>query len=110
MSGASAAMPLYAKLGDLYSKIDTMGVGSISQTQFQNAFATQRPPARFQAAGASQIWSQLDPSNSGSVSKQDFIQGIAKLSFNMTGVVPTPSKTVSDSLMALGSFGVDLSA
>lgn len=116
-SGASMAMPLYPKISALFSQIDTSGSGSISQSQFQEAFATQSKPARFQAAGADAIWAQLDPSKTGSVSRQDFVQGIAKLSAALksngtaAAAVPSAAKTVAGSLAELGgSQGVDLSA
>jgi len=73
MTGASARMPPQQKMSDLFDKIDTSGTGSISQTQFDQAFQTMNPPAGVKAQGADSIWSQLDPNGTGSVSKSDFV-------------------------------------
>lgn len=70
-SGYSGAPP-QQKMADLFSKIDTNNSGSISQTQFNQAFDTLNPPKAFQAAGKNAVWSALDPNNTGSVSRGDF--------------------------------------
>ena len=67
-TGASMSMPPQQKMSQLYSKIDTTNSGSVSQSQFNQAFQTMSPPAKIQAMGASQVWSKLDPNGIGSVS------------------------------------------
>jgi hypothetical protein len=79
MSGASAGMPPQQKMSSLFDQIDTAGSGSITQGQFNQAFATKNPPAVFQNQGANAIFSQLDPNGTGSVSKQDFVGTMSKL-------------------------------
>ncbi|WP_052523516.1 EF-hand domain-containing protein [Bradyrhizobium sp. STM 3809] len=78
-SGASARAPASQKMTNLFDQIDTSGSGSITQSQFEQAFQTRNPPKDFKAAGADAIWSQLDPSNTGSVSKQDFVSSMTTL-------------------------------
>ncbi|HEY8162445.1 MAG TPA: EF-hand domain-containing protein [Methylocystis sp.] len=79
MSGASMRMPPAQKMANLFDKIDVSGTGSITKSQFVQAFQTMRPPASFKAMGADAIFSALDPNNSGSVSKQAFVQGMTNL-------------------------------
>ena len=73
VSGASPQMPPQQKMSSLFSKIDSNGSGSISESQFASAFQSFNPPAAFKNAGSDAIWSQLDPSGSGQVSQQDFV-------------------------------------
>jgi hypothetical protein len=76
-TGASGVRaPASAKMALLFDKIDASSSGAISQAQFQHAFHTLSPPRDFQALGAGAIWAQLDPTKSGSVSKQDFLNGM----------------------------------
>lgn len=79
MSGASMRMPPAQKMANLFDKIDVSGTGSISKSQLLQAFQTMRPPASFKAMGANAVFSALDPSNSGSVTKQAFVQGMTSL-------------------------------
>ena len=67
-------MPASQKMSNLFDQIDNSGSGSITQAQFDQAFQTLNPPKDFKAAGADAIWSQLDPSNTGSVSRQELRQ------------------------------------
>lgn len=79
MSGASISMSPQVKMSGLYSNIDTNGTGSITKSQFNQAFQTLNPPAAFKSAGASAVWSSLDPSGSGQVSRQDFVSQMKNL-------------------------------
>ncbi|KAF2989564.1 EF-hand domain-containing protein [Methylocystis sp. MJC1] len=79
MSGASMRMPPAQKMTNLFNQIDVSGTGSISKSQFVQAFQTMKTPAVFKAAGADAVFAALDPANSGSVSKQNFVQGMTKL-------------------------------
>ncbi len=79
MSGASTRMAPQQKMSALYNNIDTSGVGSVSQAQFNQAFQTLNPPAPFKAAGAQAVWGALDPSGSGQVSQSDFVNGMKNL-------------------------------
>lgn len=79
MSGASARMPPAQKMATLFAQIDTSGAGSITASQFTQAFQTMKPTAGFSATGANAVFQTLDPSNSGTVSKQNFVQGMTQL-------------------------------
>jgi hypothetical protein len=79
VSGASSYGPPQQKMTDLFNSIDTSGTGSITQSQFDQAFQTKNPPAVFQQQGADTIFSTLDPNGTGSVSKQDFVSGMSSL-------------------------------
>jgi Ca2+-binding EF-hand superfamily protein len=79
VSGASARMPPQQKMSNLYNQVDTGGTGSITQSQFNQAFQTLNPPAPFKAAGASAVWNALDPNGTGQVPRQDFINGMKNL-------------------------------
>lgn len=79
MSGASARMPPAAKMASLFNKIDTNGTGSITQSQFAQAFNTMQPTAGFRSMGADAVFSTLDPYNSGSVSQSNFVAGMTSL-------------------------------
>ena len=61
MSGASAGMPPQQKMTNLFNKIDLSGTGSITQTQFDQAFQSLNPPAVFKQQGADAIFAALDP-------------------------------------------------
>src|ERR1035437_7119529 len=79
VSGASYGAPPQQKMSNLFDSIDTSGSGSIKQSQFEQAFQTQNPPAVFQQQGADTIFASLDPSGTGSVSKQDFVSTMSQL-------------------------------
>ena len=51
-SGASAYASPTAKMSSLFQQIDSGNSGSITQAQFQQAFAAPNPPASFQTQGA----------------------------------------------------------
>lgn len=84
-SGASAPMSPTQKMTNLFDSIDTSGSGTISQSQFNQAFQTMGPPASFQSAGATAVWNQLDPNGTGSVSKQDFVKGMTAMMQQLRG-------------------------
>jgi hypothetical protein len=79
VSGASSSGPPQQKMSSLFDSIDTSGSGSITQSQFDQAFQSKNPPAVFQKQGADAIFSTLDPNGTGSVSKADFVSGMSKL-------------------------------
>jgi hypothetical protein len=79
VSGASSGAPPQQKMSNLFTSIDTSGSGSITQSQFEQAFQTKNPPAVFQNQGADAVFSALDPSGTGSVSKQDFVSGMSTM-------------------------------
>ena len=79
VSGASSSGPPQQKMSDLFDSIDSSGSGSITQSQFDQAFQTKNPPAVFQKQGADAIFAALDPGGTGSVSKPDFVSGMKKL-------------------------------
>lgn len=98
MSGASMRMPPQQKMNNLFGQIDSSNAGSINQAQFNQAFQSMNPPAVFKAQGASAIWSQLDPSGTGSVSKQNFVSTMKQL---MVSLRASPAQTTAASTNAL---------
>ena len=95
------------KMGNLYDSIDTSGSGSITQAQFQQAFATQSPPASFQAQGSTSVWNDINPNGSATVSKDEFVSGMTALmkahrGHSHGGVESaTGAQTLADSASAL---------
>jgi len=85
ISGASMPMSPDQKMSNLFDQIDPSGSGSITQSQFAQAFQTNNPPASFQAAGATAVWNKLDPNGTGTVSKQDFITGMTAMMKQLRG-------------------------
>jgi len=79
VSGASMRQPPAQRMANLFDKIDTEGLGSITKSQFDQSFQTLRPPKGLQVMGADTIFSQLDPNNTGSVSKDDFVTRMTKV-------------------------------
>ena len=79
VSGASMRQPMSLRMGNLFDKIDASGTGSITKSQFLQAFQNMNPPKGLQAMGADTLFSKLDPTNSGSVSKQDFVTGMSNI-------------------------------
>jgi Ca2+-binding EF-hand superfamily protein len=79
VSGASSSGPPQQKMSSLFDSIDTSGSGSITQSQFDQAFQSKNPPSVFQKQGADAIFAALDPNGTGSVSKQDFVAVMSKL-------------------------------
>src|ERR1035437_4844846 len=61
VSGASSSGPPQQKMTDLFNAIDTSGSGSITQSQFDQAFQSKNPPSVFQKQGADAIFAALDP-------------------------------------------------
>ncbi|MDE1932833.1 EF-hand domain-containing protein [Bradyrhizobium sp.] len=106
VSGASTSAPPQQKMTNLFNSIDTAGSGTITQPQFQQAFQTKNPPAVFQKQGADAIWAALDPSGSGTVSKQDFVSTMSKLmvSLRAEGTSPGGSASLSSSLQSLNQI------
>ena len=56
VSGASSSGPPQQKMSDLFDSIDTSGSGSITKSQFDQAFQSKNPPAVFQKQGADAIF------------------------------------------------------
>jgi hypothetical protein len=101
VSGASSSGPPQQKMSSLFDSIDTSGSGSITQSQFDQAFATKNPPAVFQKPGADAIFKSLDPNGTGSVSKQDFVSGMSKLMASLRADnAPSSGSQASNSLAA----------
>ena len=91
------------------NSIDTSGSGSITQSQFEQAFQTKNPPAVFQKQGADAIFASLDPAGTGSVSKQDFVSTMSKLmaslrADNSTSNGSSPANSLTTSLQALNQI------
>ncbi|MDA8231770.1 MAG: EF-hand domain-containing protein [Magnetospirillum sp.] len=112
VSGASGRMPPQQKMSALFNTIDTSGSGSITQSQFDQAFQTMNPPAGIKAQGANAIWAQLDPSGSGSVSKADFVSTMKTVLANARnganqsqGATASSGGTLSAAGQTLGALG-----
>ncbi|WP_315765761.1 MULTISPECIES: EF-hand domain-containing protein [unclassified Bradyrhizobium] len=103
VSGASSSGPPREKMASLFDSIDTSGSGSITQSQFNQAFQTKNPPAVFQNQGADAIFSTLDPSGSGSVSRQDFVSGMSQLMSSLRADNAGQSGTASSSQASLAT-------
>jgi Ca2+-binding EF-hand superfamily protein len=109
VSGASSGVPPQQKMSSLFDSIDTSGSGSITQSKFEQAFQTKNPPAVFQKQGADAIFASLDPTRSGSVSKQDFVSTMSGLmaSLRADGSAQSgsqPANTLNASLQALNQI------
>lgn len=109
VSGASYGAPPQQKMSNLFDSIDATGSGSITQAQFEQAFQTQNPPAVFQQQGADAIFAALDPSGTGSVSKQDFVSTMSKLMVSLRAEGPAqsasqPSSSLTASLRSLSQI------
>lgn len=103
MTGASGSMsaPPQQKMSDLFAKIDTTQSGSISQSQFSQAFDTMKPPAVFQLAGKSAVWNALDPQGTGQVSKSDLVSTMKSLMVQLRNPGDTSSaQTTAPSSLA----------
>jgi Ca2+-binding EF-hand superfamily protein len=100
-------MPPQQKMTSLYNQIDTSGSGSISQSQFNQAFQKLNPPAAFKSAGATAVWNALDPSGSGQVSQQNFVNGMKNLMVSLrqgSGAASDAAQTSAASTQALNSI------
>jgi hypothetical protein len=109
MSGASTGSPPQQKMSNLFDLIDSSGTGSITQSQFTQAFQTMNPPPAFQQQGADAIFAALDPNGTGSVSKPDFVSTMSKLMVSLRADLPaqsgsSPSDTLAASLQALNQI------
>ena len=104
--GASPPMPPSSKMANLFNTIDSAGSGTISKSQFEQAFQTLNPPAAFKKAGAEAVWTKLDPTGSGSVGKSAFVDAMtAQMSqlrqgaaANRLAALPPASATLTASL------------
>jgi hypothetical protein len=113
-SGASMRTPPTQKMSNLFDRIDTGNSGSITKAQFEQAFQTMNPPKGFQKMGADALWAKLDPSNSGSVSKDNFTSTMTDVMAQIrqnhgqhhhaNANVQTPAQTVSSSLNQLNAL------
>jgi hypothetical protein len=114
VSGASTSGPPQQKMSNLFDAIDTSGSGSISQAQFDQAFASKNPPAVFQNQGAAAIFAKLDPNGTGSVSKSDFVATMSQLMASLRAPAatqpsgPPPSTTLAQSTQAINQLGASV--
>ncbi len=117
-SGASMAQSPSQKMSSLFDQIDSSGSGTITKAQFEQAFKTLNTSANFQVQGADAVWAKLDPNNTGSVSKQDFVKSMATQMKALRGYghkhaqpanANSATQTVDQSLTALSGLGSDSS-
>ena len=108
MSGASMRMPPQQKMSNLFQLIDTAGTGSITKSQFEQAFNNMNPPAAFKAIGMDAAFARLDPTGSGKVSKEDFIAGMkAMMTFrHHQHAEATQPQTLANSTAALNGISI----
>ena len=115
VSGASGYSSPTTKMSNLFAQIDTSGSGTISQSQFNQAFETRNPRGVFKAAGADAVFSQLDPTGSGTVSQSNFVQGMTGLMRSLRGGAAdgaaasqstSPANALTTSLQSLNQLGV----
>jgi Ca2+-binding EF-hand superfamily protein len=109
VSGASTGAPPQQKMSNLFDSIDTSGSGSITQSQFEQAFQTKNPPAVFQNQGAQAICAPLDPNGTGNVPKQDLVSTMSGLMVSLradSAAQPAspPADTLTASLQALNQI------
>jgi len=111
MTGPSPQWPARQKMSALFDKIDTSGKGSISSTQFANAFRTMNPPAGFAAQGASAVFAKMDPKNTGSVSRNDFVNAMSAMSQAVRAAgLAGGTAAVANAPAASGTHRVDTTA
>lgn len=116
MTGASMRMPPAQKMSNLFDKIDTSGIGSITKVQLGQAFNALNPPYGFKSMGADAVFTKLDPKGTGAVSKQDFINGMASMMYEIrqqrqlhrqeATQQPAPTQTVYASLNQLSQMTI----
>ena len=106
VTGASWGAPPQQKMSNLFDKIDTAQSGVISQAQFQNAFQTQNPPAVFQQQGANAIYAKLDPTGTGSVAKDTFVQVMSGLIASLRADPSSEPSASGASTLAAGAAGL----
>jgi Ca2+-binding EF-hand superfamily protein len=118
MTGASMRMPPAQKMSNVYAQIDTSNAGTISKSQFTQAFSSLNPPASFKSLGAEALFSRLDTNNSGSVSKQQFVSGMTKMmtdvrqlkhqDYSQQATPTTPTQTINASMDGLSRLGKNI--
>jgi hypothetical protein len=105
-TGASMRAPVQQKMSKLFDQIDTTSSGSISSEQFAKAFQTMNPPPSFKALGSSAVFTKLDPSQTGSVSKASFVASMTALSQSLSnGAAAGATNPASAPSPASGSTG-----
>ncbi len=103
MSGASTRAAPQQKMTNLFNQIDSNGAGSITEAQFAQAFETMKPPAVFKAAGQGAVWNYLDPTQTGQVSKQAFVNGMKQLMVQLRQ--PPSGATAASATQSLNQMG-----
>ena len=109
MSAASGnwQQPPQMKMSNLFQAIDTDNSGSIDKSELQKAFNTLKPPAAFQKAGVDSVWNALDPNNTGSVSRQDFVNTMKQLMVELRQGQSTGNQQSADQTAAAGTDGLN---
>ena len=110
------------KMANLFQQIDTSGSGTITKAQFEQAFQTMNPPGSIKSLGADAVFSKLDPNGTGSVSKQDFVNGMSSMMLQLrqhhhhgggqmnSSQANSFSQTLSASLDSLNNLGSQTSS
>lgn len=113
VSGASARQGPTQKMSNLFDKIDAKGSGSISRSQFAQAFETMSPPKRFKTMSANEVFNQLTTSKTNSVNKTDFVNAMTSLSSTLAQgkspvQAPPPPQSLINSLQSLNGLGTQV--
>mgnify|MGYP001580388293 CR=1 FL=1 len=82
-SGASSMSAQSNKLAQLFKQMDTGNSGSIGKSEFEAVFSKAKLPQKLKEAGADAVYSKPDPNNTGSVSKQDFMNTMRNIVCNI---------------------------
>jgi hypothetical protein len=77
-SGNSGVSP-QQRLGNLFQQIDKAGTGRITKEQFDLSFNSLALPASVKEMGKEAVYKKLDTTGFGTVTKQDFINGMESL-------------------------------
>jgi hypothetical protein len=98
----------------MFDSIDTSGSGSITETQFDQAFANvdltsgqtitkvanvTLPKPFGQSAPA--VWSQIDPTNTGTLTEQQFVTGMNSLLINIRAQAQQATSAASSTSQAI---------
>jgi Ca2+-binding EF-hand superfamily protein len=115
MTGASMRSSPSQKMSNLFSQIDTSNSGTISKSQFTQAFSALNPPSGFKSMGADAVFSKLDSNNNGSVTKQEFVSGMTQMMSEVRQqkhaayvqqAATTPAQTIDASLNGMSQLAV----
>ena len=77
--GANAPTATQQRLGNLFQQIDMYSTGSISKSQFEQAFNRINLPAPVKELGADAVLSKIAPDNAEIITKKEFVSGLESI-------------------------------